>query len=157
MTHPILTALLALTPRRAPAEYLTRLPSLHFPSRANLPECAGIYFVMVEPGFHSATLQILYIGRSRNLRSRWRAHHRLPDLERHPGARIYWMRVDDLVDDDALSALELWCIGHFRPRYNNAPVVNTWRERFAALLAHTRRVEAQNRALWAMLEDGRFA
>lgn len=132
--------------------YLTGLPSLPVGQRRLLPSCAAIYFAMVEPGFHSEDLQILYIGRSRNLLSRWRAHHRCADIERHPGARIYWIRVDDEFDDDALSAVELWCIARFRPRYNNAPVVNVWRERFGAVLRRLRQVEAQNRALRALLE-----
>lgn len=123
--------------------YLAKFPSIPTHMRDRLPECAGIYFAMVEPGFHSATLQILYIGRSRNLRARWRSHHRLADIQAHPGARIYWLRVDGLFDDDALSAVELWCIAHFKPRYNNTPVANVWRLRFAALLSYTRRLEAQ--------------
>lgn len=131
--------------------YLTRFPSVSRLHREHLPECAGIYFVMIEPGYYSAELQILYIGRSRNLRARWRSHHRLIDINRHDGARIYWLRVDDEFDDDALSAVELWCISHFRPRYNNAPVSNVWRERFAVLYRRLRAVESQNRALMALL------
>lgn len=138
--------------RRTP-HYLTRFPSLYPHHRERLPECAGIYFVLVPPGFHSEALQILYIGRSRNLRARWRSHHRYIDINRHDGARIYWLPVDDQFSDDALSAVELWCIAHFRPRYNNAPVTNTWRERFVYLFAYTRRVEADNRRLWALLKE----
>jgi excinuclease UvrABC nuclease subunit len=138
----LLTALLAQAPAPRDAALLSGFPSVDLFSRYRLPASGGLYFVLERE-------TILYIGKTVSFRQRWQGHHRLSDVAQHERARIHYLSTDHKVTAWALTILELWCIARFKPRYNNARVVNVWRERFVKLFLHTRRVEALNRELLA--------
>lgn len=128
-------------------DLLYGFPGRPIEERDRLPLCAGLYFVFDDPD------KVLYIGKSKNIRNRWRSHHRLPDLIAHRGVWIHWLRVDHQFSEEALGALELWCIDRFRPRYNYAPTANVWRDRFAVVLRALRHAEATNRELVRRLQE----
>lgn len=106
-------------------EWLMDFPCMSLWERARLPETPAIYFAL------SGADTVLYIGMTTNLRTRWRGHHRIPELERnHELVWIHYLPVDDKYTVEDLRALEAWLIGRFSPRYNNAPMVNPWQQRF---------------------------
>jgi hypothetical protein len=86
------------------------LPSLPLDERRDLPDTAGIYFVM-------AGDTVLYVDQSVNLRQRWVAHHRLAQLNEHGGCHIAWMQVNDA---RLLDELERACVAHLSPLLNQA-------------------------------------
>lgn len=115
-------------------DYLFSFPSVPLHQRATLPEVPAIYFAF-------GGLDVLYIGMSMNLRSRWRSHHRLPDLLAHRDAWLHYLPVDEGYTLTELRALETWCIRHFQPRYNSAPINNPWRQRFTVVYRALRETE----------------
>ena len=132
----LLIALLAQAPTPTDAALLTGFPSVDLFSRYRLPASGGLYFVLERDA-------ILYIGKTVSFRQRWQGHHRLSDVAQHERARIHYLSTDYKMSADTLAVLELWCIARFKPRYNNARVLNVWRDRFLKLLAYTRRLEAE--------------
>jgi excinuclease UvrABC nuclease subunit len=85
------------------------LPSCSFVSRADLPQVGGVYFV-VEP---NPPAQLCYIGQAQNIRQRWAAHHRAPQM--YPFHHIHWLAC---AEPERLS-LEVELIRRFAPRWNN--------------------------------------
>jgi hypothetical protein len=88
---------------------LRDLPSLSLGDRCQLPNVAALYFVL------NAQHEVLYIGRAKSLKSRWRSHHRLADFAPHAEIRIAWVTVSDHY---LLPALEDACLAYFHPPYN---------------------------------------
>ena len=88
------------------------LPALPLEERHTLPECQAVYFVLEER-------RVLYVGQTRQLRSRWRAHHLLSVLLEAPGKRIAWVEERQAW---MRSRLEQQGVTLFRPRYNKALV-----------------------------------
>ncbi|MHC5778947.1 GIY-YIG nuclease family protein [Nostoc sp.] len=64
------------------------LPFVSFQERKILPASSGIYFAI------SSNDKILYIGRSTNLRNRWKSHHREVQLKsQSEDIRLAWLQV----------------------------------------------------------------
>lgn len=89
------------------------LPSLPLKMRSQLPSLPGIYFVL------NGT-EVVYIGKSWSIKSRWDGHHRLPQL-REIGKQysIAWLQYQF----EQLDALEFQLIQALRPRLNGSLVV----------------------------------
>ncbi|RCJ20150.1 hypothetical protein A6S26_05360 [Nostoc sp. ATCC 43529] len=85
------------------------LPSLPLVRRSQLPKCAGVYFVIDGDGV------VQYIGRSKNLRSRWVAHHKLAEIREMTGAKVSWLEISD---EDLLPSIEAALIQWFSPPLN---------------------------------------
>lgn len=82
--------------------------SVKIEQRDELPEAAGIYFVIDES-------EIYYIGISENIQERWYSHNKLPYLDPFPNLRISYL---DSVPQHYLKNLESTLIKHFKPRLN---------------------------------------
>ncbi|MCS6958992.1 MAG: GIY-YIG nuclease family protein [Pseudanabaenaceae cyanobacterium SKYGB_i_bin29] len=91
------------------------LPSLHLSNRKQLPACSAVYFVMDSNNI------ILYVGKAKNLSSRWRNHHRLFEFQkfdRQFPLRIAWK----VCDEKTLDEVERRLIEQYRPPLNNREV-----------------------------------
>ena len=89
------------------------LPSLPLATRAELPNCPAIYFVLNGDA-------VLYIGRTNNLYQRWIAHHRWHQLKAMSGdIRIAWLECGEA---SLLSEIETALIKHFQPSLNQTKV-----------------------------------
>ncbi|MBH8565902.1 GIY-YIG nuclease family protein [Nostoc sp. CENA67] len=87
------------------------LPSVSFQERKILPASPGIYFAI------SSNDEILYIGRTSNLRNRWKSHHRAVQFKsQSQNIRLAWLQVDD---ETLLPEIEAALIEHFAPAFNN--------------------------------------
>lgn len=85
------------------------LPWFPLEQYRSFPRIPALYFVLDD------AFNVLYIGRTLSLHSRWRQHHRMQDYASSPGLRVAWMFV---TDPALLPALEKACIAFFRPRDN---------------------------------------
>ncbi len=85
------------------------LPALSLSCSKVFPQIASIYFAV------SQNNEILYIGRSLNLRSRWSDHHKQAKLESIGDVRIAWMEVSD---SSLLPEIEYSLIKYFQPPLN---------------------------------------
>ncbi len=85
------------------------LPSLALTERVQLPNESALYFVL------NATNEVLYLGRAKSLKARWRNHHRLADFMQKTDVRIAWVTVSDHY---LLPALEDACLAYFQPTFN---------------------------------------
>ncbi|MFB2976556.1 hypothetical protein [Microseira sp. BLCC-F43] len=89
------------------------LPSLPLATRAELPNCPAIYFVLNGDA-------VLYIGRTSNLYQRWIADHRWHQLKVMSGdIRIAWLECGDA---SLLSEIETALIKHIQPCLNQTKV-----------------------------------
>lgn len=92
------------------------LPSVSQPQ--HLPPRPGIYYI-------TGAWVIFYVGKSQNLRQRWRSHHRQSEFSAlHPFARIHY----SLVPSDRLQDEESKEIKRLQPPWNYQPCL-TWGER----------------------------
>ena len=89
------------------------LPSVPLKSKNRLPEYAGIYFAI------DSLSTIQYIGRSVNIRDRWRGHHRCNQLESMSGVKIAYLLIDA---PELLDHIESALIEYFDPPLNNARI-----------------------------------
>jgi predicted GIY-YIG superfamily endonuclease len=99
------------------------LPSVHLLDKNRLPNCAAIYFVTDSNG------QIIYIGRTVNLVSRWKDHHRFNQLKRFNRKNllsISWLNCSN--DLSTLSKLENEFINLYKPPLNWTKVVKPVRK-----------------------------
>ncbi|HEY9748539.1 MAG TPA: helix-turn-helix domain-containing protein, partial [Allocoleopsis sp.] len=62
--------------------------------------------------------EILYIGRSQNMRHRWISHHRHSQVAEFDGAKIAWIEISDC---SLLPEIEFALIEYFRPPLNRSP------------------------------------
>jgi excinuclease UvrABC nuclease subunit len=92
---------------------LMTLPSMPIDRCRELPACAAVYFVLDADG------QVLYIGQTGELRTRWTAHHRRKAYAAAPGARLVWLTISD---KDLLLSVEAACIAFFQPRDNGKTI-----------------------------------
>lgn len=90
------------------------LPSVPLAERKSLPPCQGIYFVL------AGDERVLYIGRAKNLRSRWAMHHRLKDVTANGASSIHWLAFDG--SSELLDGIEKACIEYFAPALNGVIV-----------------------------------
>ena len=86
-----------------------KLPSVALLEKHKLPQLSAIYFAIAENG------EILYIGRSVNLASRWNGHHRYLGLKEIGNVRIAWLSCED---ESLLPQIEEAMIQHFLPCLN---------------------------------------
>lgn len=88
-----------------------KLPSLPLEWKAALPlKCRAIYIAF------SAEGNVLYVGRSNDIRKRWQSHTRLKHLKQIQDVRIAWLEVSDAY---LLRILETALIEYFKPEFNN--------------------------------------
>jgi hypothetical protein len=86
------------------------LPYVKFADLESLPEISAVYFAVSMAG------EILYVGKTINLKTRWRNHHRHKQLVRLWCEKIAWLEYDaaDLLEH------EYRMIHIFRPILNRA-------------------------------------
>lgn len=87
------------------------LPSLPLSKRCEFPACPAIYLVVGEDQ------KVLYIGRTVNLRQRWKTHHKYSAFSRINSVRLAWLEVTDLY---LLPPIEEALIKYFKPPHNTA-------------------------------------
>lgn len=83
------------------------LPSVALANRKQLPKCSSIYFAI-------ANGRVQYIGRAKNMRTRWAKHHRYDELSLMDAARIAYMECPADLLDEIEEALISW----FNPPLN---------------------------------------
>lgn len=92
-----------------------QLPSISLADRKQLPTCAAIYFAL------DARNRVLYVGKAKNLATRWKNHHRLYKLEeinKESPVRLTWLAWNE----EDLSEAERSLIVKFQPLLNNTKV-----------------------------------
>jgi hypothetical protein len=93
-----------------------RLPSCTIRTLDRLPSAPGIYYI-------TAGWRILYVGKSRNLKARWRNHHRYPQFAAlHPFGRLHYQPLSS----HQIALYETQEIQRLRPRWNNRKVPGLW-------------------------------
>jgi DNA-binding Xre family transcriptional regulator len=102
------------------------LPSLPLANKRSLPNISCIYFVLNGD-------EVIYLGRSTDLRFRWRQHHRYDDLKELPDLRIAWLEVSNTW---LLQEIEMALIAWFEPKFNQTLSNPVWIERLEYLLAN---------------------
>jgi hypothetical protein len=91
------------------------LPYITYKDKANLPNSPGIYYVL-----NRCKREIVYIGRAKSIRNRWRNHHRAWDVgileSVHDDGRISiaW----EIYPENYLQEFELERIREFKPVIN---------------------------------------
>lgn len=90
------------------------LPWMPLDATAGFPAQPGIYFAIDSQGV------VQYIGRSRDVRGRWKKHHRYKDLNAGGGIRIVYLFCDAI---ELLPEIEVALIHWFNPCLN---VVDNW-------------------------------
>lgn len=100
--------------------FIFKLPNTSFKTKQNLPTDSGIYYVIDDNN-----QQILYIGQSININSRWRGmgHHRDHQLmsimrNRKTTLTIYY----EYVEIESLDIIEQKRINEYNPLLNDSPV-----------------------------------
>ncbi|MHC5930829.1 GIY-YIG nuclease family protein [Nostoc sp.] len=88
---------------------LTSLPSVPLSKYSQLPEISGIYFAI------DSLNTVQYIGRAKNILSRWRGHHRKRELQKLDGVRISYLAISDT---SLLNEVESALIEYFNPCLN---------------------------------------
>jgi hypothetical protein len=93
------------------------LPSKPIDRLTELPNTAGIYYV-------TACWQVFYVGKSKNLRHRWKSHHRHPEFAAlQPFGRIHYR----LLPHHRTHAYELAEIRRLKPHWNYQAIAGFWR------------------------------
>ncbi|MFQ3679459.1 MAG: GIY-YIG nuclease family protein [Pseudanabaenaceae cyanobacterium] len=93
-----------------------RLPSCTIRTLDRLPAGPGIYYL-------TAGWRILYVGKSRNLRARWRNHHRYQQFAAlHPLGRLHYRSLPA----PQITAYEAQEIQRLHPRWNQRKVPGLW-------------------------------
>jgi len=87
---------------------LSAMPSLPLDEKGAFPKASAIYFAIAPSGV------VQYIGRSRNPKVRWLAHHKFSELSAIDGIRIAFL----FADEDLLPAIEGALIKWFDPPLN---------------------------------------
>ena len=91
---------------------ISTLPSLAFEYRQDLPPIPALYFAL------NSQREIVYIGETENLRTRWKSHHRARQMSAG-GYRIHWM---EMADADQRQSSERRAIAYFRPQWNHTEI-----------------------------------
>ena len=85
------------------------LPSVSLEDKKMLPKIPGIYFAIDSQG----TVQ--YIGRSTNIRNRWKHHEKYSRLKRLNLIKLAWLEIDNVL---LLNEIEQALIDWFEPPFN---------------------------------------
>lgn len=88
---------------------LETLPWVPLDATSGFPEHPAIYFAI------DSQNSVQYIGKSVNVRSRWKSHHRYEDLKQIGGVRIAYLFVDT---PELLIEIESALISWFQPPLN---------------------------------------
>ena len=83
------------------------LPSVSISDKSLLPTYSGIYFVVSE-------VEVIYIGKTKNLKTRWEDHHIRPKLKKYFEVRVAWLPIEE----DDLDLVEKILIGLYWPELN---------------------------------------
>ncbi len=94
---------------------LDALPFVEFSNRELLPSLTAVYFAI------NSQSEVLYVGKSVSLNSRWRYHHRLKILSELGCTKIAWIVSTRL----NYSSLELEMISLFNPPVNGKILTKT--------------------------------
>lgn len=86
------------------------VPFVGFAKRSDLPKLSGVY-CLVEDG------EILYVGKTRDLRKRWQSHHKSAVIKNASQAKIFYI----LAEESILSQIEVALIKYFAPPLNKTP------------------------------------
>jgi excinuclease UvrABC nuclease subunit len=81
--------------------------------RREFPACSAVYLVVGE------NQKVLYIGRTVNLRQRWKTHHLYSVFRAINNVRLAWLEVSDLF---LIPLIEEALIRHFKPLHNTARI-----------------------------------
>ncbi len=93
-----------------------RLPSCTIRTLDRLPAAPGVYYI-------TAGWRILYVGKSRNLKARWRHHHRYPQFAAlHPFGRLHYRTLSH----HQIALQETQEIQRLQPRWNAQPIPGVW-------------------------------
>lgn len=96
---------------------LDKLPLVEFLKKDQLPETAGIYFVV------DRDWKVWYIGKAQNLRTRWLGHHRYEQLEKinkKTHLSLLWYSCEN--NATTLTQLEDYFIETYHPALNQTKV-----------------------------------
>lgn len=85
------------------------LPSVSLENRNDLPQTFGVYFVV-------SNAEILYVGASANVRSRWVGHNKIKELAEFTNVKIAWVELTNSTD---VIELERRAIEFYSPRMNS--------------------------------------
>lgn len=114
---------------------LLELPHVPLQRRRELPNQPRIYFAL------SKENEVLYIGKTQNIKQRWmQGHDRYPLFEYIGDVRLAWLIVGDA---GLLTEIELACIRYFRPRFNNQHITISEPQRPLTGLASVRLIVAE--------------
>jgi len=83
------------------------VPSVRFAQRKHLPRVSGIYLLVRDD-------EVIYVGKSSNLRVRWQNHHKEAQIKDPENVEIFYFFADNQMLDSIESAL----IGWFNPDLN---------------------------------------
>jgi hypothetical protein len=86
---------------------ILQLPKISFDERQKLPNKSGIYFACQFD-------EVLYIGKSVDIRKRWYSHHKQKELELISGIEIRWLECQI----EELNRFEQFYIEEFNPPLN---------------------------------------
>jgi DNA-binding XRE family transcriptional regulator len=89
--------------------HLSTLPWVPLKATNGFPEDPAIYFAIDSQGV------VQYIGRSVNVRTRWKNHHRYEELEQMEGVKIAYLFIDT---PELLPSIESALIDWFDPPLN---------------------------------------
>ena len=89
--------------------------------RREFPACSAVYLVVGEDQ------EVFYIGRTVNLRQRWKNHHKYSLFIAINRVRLAWLEISDLY---LLPPIEEALIRHFKPPHNTARVEQEVYNRF---------------------------
>lgn len=102
------------------------LPSVPLVQRNKLPDLMAVYVVV------GRTDEILYVGSTESLRTRWKSHHRRFQMKNIVQARIHWFEVKD---PTRLRDTEAEWIARLSPALNGQTVTDAPTVMVAALIA----------------------
>jgi transcriptional regulator with XRE-family HTH domain len=88
---------------------IVSLPSVPLQDSIALPQSPAVYFVLNDANV------VLYVGRTKSLASRWKAHHRIDDFLKVPHLRIAYLVI---TDTSLLVDIEKALIAYFAPPLN---------------------------------------
>jgi Helix-turn-helix domain len=92
---------------------ISSLPQVKFCERASLPSVSAVYIVLTE------SLDALYVGQAKNLKTRWVNHHRVFDCIQNGAQSIAWIECSEL----DMSKLEQQTMLDTRPLLNGVPTL----------------------------------
>ena len=92
-------------------ERVQELPCVPLERREELPATTGVYFAATSD-------ELLYIGKSINIKGRWKSHCRLKQLEQIEGVSVHWLKLRQ----DKIDETEKFFIKSLCPSLNGKPI-----------------------------------